>query len=44
VLIKGNLNVEHDLRINGEGYEPSDGEWLASGGTGICEGMMMLHQ
>ena len=28
VLIKGNLNVEHDLRINGEGYKPSGGEWL----------------
>jgi len=31
VLIKGNLNVEHDLRINGEGYKPSDGLWLAGG-------------
>jgi len=31
VLIKGNLNVEHDLRIGGEGYKPSDGEWAAGG-------------
>jgi len=31
VTIKGNLNVEHDLRIGGEGYKPSDGEWLAGG-------------
>lgn len=31
LLVKGNVNIEHDLRINGEGYKPSDGEWLAGG-------------
>jgi len=31
VLIKGNLNVEHDLRIGGEGYKPGDGPWAAGG-------------
>jgi len=31
VLIKGNLNVEKDLRIGGEGYKPGDGPWAAGG-------------
>jgi len=31
VLIKGNLNVEKDLRINGEGYKPGDGPWADGG-------------
>jgi len=36
VLIKGNLNVEHDLRFGGEGYKPSDGEWLAGGVAAVA--------
>jgi len=36
VAIKGTLTVDHDLRIGGEGYKPSDGEWLAGGVAAVA--------